>query len=99
MSSSTVHREQTAAGFWLESEPQIVVINWAALASMTAPMAVELLPTWAATAEKGRFSSGVNRYWAEGSTFFPPKSTNGNVPPFVSSHSVSWACVGVCSGA
>ena len=70
MSSSTMRTaEQTAAGFWLEIEPQIVVINSAAPASMSAPMVVELLPTCAATVEKGRFCSGVKRYWAEGAPF------------------------------
>ena len=53
------------------SEPQIVLISWAALASMFAPMVVELLPTWAATAENGRFSSGVNKYWADGEHLLP----------------------------
>ena len=62
------------------SDVQIVAINWAALAPMSAPIWVELLPTCAATAENGRFCSGTKEYWAEGSTTFPPKSTKGNEP-------------------
>jgi len=77
----------------------MVVISWVALAPMSAPIWVELWPTWAATAENGRLCSGTKEYWAEGSTTFPPKSMKGNEPPFVLCHKVCCAGVGVWSGA
>jgi len=88
---------QTSAGWPFVSVSQMVRTNTSAEASIAAPIVVELLPIAVAIVSNDEPSSNDGSYCEEVSSFFPPKSTNGNDWLVWDSHRACCAAVSDCS--